>query len=100
MKLKGMIICAFIFPGIFFCTQSFATDELYLCGNIQEINTKDALLIVDVTSKSCRGPQKLKLSAAAKSKASFNVGERKCFFINSSRCNPGYLYTITKTVSE
>jgi len=99
MKLKGMIICAFMFPGILFCTQAFAVDGLYLCGIVQEVNAKDALVIVDVTSKSCRGPKKFKISAAT-SKNSFRVNERKCFFIDSDRCKAGYTHTITKTVTE
>lgn len=99
MKLKGMITCAFMFPGILFCTQAFAADGLYLCGNVQEVNAKAALVIVDVTSQSCRGLRKFKLPPA-KGGATFNVDERKCFFIDSNRCKAGYIHTITKTVTE
>jgi len=99
MKLKGMLTCAFMFPGILFCSQVFAVDELYLCGVVQEVNLKDALVTVDVASNICRGMRTFKLPAT-KDKASFTVADRKCFFINSSSCKAGYTYTITKTVSE
>ena len=99
MKLKGMITCAFMFPGILFCTKVFAMDELYLCGVTKEINTKTAMVIIDVTSQSCRGLRKFRLPVA-KGGAAFNVDERQCFFIDSNRCKAGYIQTITKTVTE
>lgn len=99
MKLKGMITCAFMFPGILFCTQAFAVDELYLCGVVQEVNLQTAQVTVDVASDSCRGVKTFKLPAT-KDRLSFNVAKRKCFFINSNSCKAGYTYTITKTVPE
>jgi len=103
MKSRWMTICcALIYSCIVFCTSAFAADavdQLYLCGIIEEINTQDALVTVDVASDSCRGLQKFKLPAAMGG-ASFNVDQRKCFFIDSSRCNAGYIYTITKIVTE
>jgi len=99
MKLKGMLTCAFMFPGILFCSQALAVDELYLCGIVQEVNLQTAQVTVDVASSSCRGVRTLKLPAT-KDKASFTVADRKCFFINSSSCKAGYTYTITKIVSE
>ena len=89
-----------MFPGILFCTQAVAVDELYLCGIVKEVNTIDALVTIDVASKSCGGLQKFKLSAATKGRTSFTVGNRKCFFINSNSCKAGYLYTITKIEPE
>lgn len=99
MKLKGMLTCAFMFPGILFCTQAFAADELYLCGVVQEVNLQTAQVTVDVASSSCRGIRTFKLPAT-KDRLSFNVNARKCFFIDSNRCKTGYTYTITKTVPE
>jgi hypothetical protein len=99
MKLKVMIICAVMFPGIFLCTQAFAEDELYLCGVVQEVNLQTAQVTVDVASDSCRGIRTFKLPTA-KDRLSFNVANRKCFFINSNSCKAGYTYTITKTVPE
>ena len=99
MKFKGMIICAFMFPGILFCTQAFAVDELYLCGTITEISIKDALVTVDVASDSCPGVRRFKLPTT-KDQTSFTVANRKCFFIDSNRCKPGYIHTITKTATE
>lgn len=99
MKLKRMITCAFMFPGILFCSQAFAVDELYLCGVVQEVNLQTAQVTVDVASDSCRGTRTFKLPAT-KDRTSFNVAGRKCFSINSNRCKAGYTYTITKTVPE
>lgn len=101
MKLKGMTICAIMFPCILFCTQAFAVDELYLCGVVQEVNLQTAQVTVDVASDGCRGIKTFKLPPpTSKDRASFNVAGRKCFFINSNSCKAGYTYTITKTVSE
>jgi len=99
MKLKGMLTCAFMFPGILFYSQAFAVDELYLCGVVQEVNIQAAQVTVDVASNSCRGMRTFKLPAT-KDRTSFSVASRKCFFINSNSCKAGYIYTITKTVSE
>lgn len=99
MKLKGMIICAVMFPGIFLGTQAFAVDELYLCGVVQETNPQTAQVTVDVSSDGCRGMRTFKLPAT-KDRASFNKAGRKCFFINSNSCKAGYTYTITKIVPE
>jgi len=99
MKLKGMLTCAFMFPGILFCTQALAVDELYLCGVVQEINLQTAQVTVDIASSSCRGVRTFKLPAT-KDRLSFNVTDRKCFFINSDSCKAGYTYTITKIVPE
>lgn len=99
MKLKGMLTCAFMFPGILFCTQAFAVDELYLCGIVQEVNLPAAQVTVDVSSDSCRGLRTFKLPAT-NDKASSNLVGQKCFFINSNSCKTSYIYTITKIVSE
>lgn len=99
MKLKGMLTCAFMFPGILFCSQAFAVDELYLCGVVQEVNLQTAQVTVDVASSTCRGLRTFKLPAT-KDATSLNMAGRKCFFINSSSCKTGYTYTITKIVPE
>ena len=93
MKLKGVITCAFMFPGILFCSQAFAVEDLYLCGVVREINTKDALVTVDVTSHSCRGLRKFKFTPG---KVSFTLDERKCFFIDRDRCSTGSVPAITR----
>ena len=99
MKLKGMLTCAFMFPGILFCSQAFAVDELYLCGVVQEINLQTAQVTVDVVSDSCRGIRTFKLLKTQDTN-SFNMAVRKCFFINNNSCKAGYTYTITKIVPE
>lgn len=99
MKLKGMLTCAFMFPGILFYSQAFAVDELYLCGVVQEINLQTAQVTVDVVSDSCRGMRTFKLPAT-KDTTTFNMVGRKCFLINSNSCKAGYIYTITKIVPE
>lgn len=99
MKLKGMLACTFMFPGILFCTQAFATDELYLCGVVQEVNLQAAQVTVDVKSDNCRGMRTFKLPAA-KGRAALNVNDRTCFIIDSNRCKTGYVHTITKTMPE
>jgi len=93
MKLKGMLTCAFMFPGILFCSQAFALEDMYLCGVVREVNAKDALVTVDVTSNTCRGLRKFKSTAG---KVSFTVDERKCFFINSDHCSSGSVPAITR----
>lgn len=103
MKSRWMTICcALIYSCIVFCSSAFAADavdQLYLCGIIKEINTKDAIVSVDVKSESCHGLQQFKLSAAMGGKV-LNVDDQKCFFIDSSRCQAGYKYTITKIETE
>ena len=99
MKLKGMIVCAFMFPGILFGTHAFALDELYLCGIVREVNIRDSQVTVDVSSESCRGLRKFMLPAG-KAGAAFKVNNRKCFYIDSNRCKPGYIHAITKIAPE
>lgn len=97
-----MIGRALISSCIVLCISAFtahAEDELYLCGTVEEISTQEALVTVDVTSSSCRGLKKFRLSPATRG-ASFDVGTRKCFFINSSHCDAGYIYTIIKIETE
>ncbi len=103
MRAKWIITCcAFISSCILWSSLILAADVadgLYLCGIVTETNIDEAFIKVDVQSESCRGPQKFKLSMAT-GRATMIVGERKCFFIDSSRCDEGYLYTITKIDSE
>ncbi len=99
MKLKVIMTYAVMFPGILFYTKAFAMDDLYLCGVTKEINTKTAMVIVDVASQSCRGLRTFRLPVA-KGGAAFNVDERRCFFIDSNSCQAGHIQTITKTATE
>lgn len=78
-----------------------ASDELYLCGIIQETSPRDEMVTVDVASGSCKGPRKFKLPPArARVGASLNTGERKCFFVDTNHCQAGSIHTITKITSE
>jgi hypothetical protein len=96
--MKSGKILAYSFLGlvaVFFHTSVFAEDELYLCGIVKEVNTKNAVVIVDVKSKSCRGLHTFNLSDA-KLMEYFIVEENRCFFIDSNQCQAGYKYNITK----
>lgn len=74
-------------------------DGLYLCGAVREINTEDAFIMVDVTSESCRGLHKFKLLTVTNG-VPLIVNASKCFFIDSSSCKQGFVYTITKIEKE
>ena len=101
MKLQKTIAGAMMFAGILWCTQAFAVDELYLCGVVREVNPQAAQVTVDVVSANCRGVRTFKLPPATdKNRQSFTVNDRKCFFIDSSRCKAGYVHAITKVSPE
>lgn len=93
MKLKGMLTCAVIFPGIFLCTQAFAVDNLFLCGIVKNVNEQKTLVTVDVKSGSCPGIRQFQL-AAPQAASRFIVGEKKCFPIDSSHCNDNNIHKI------
>lgn len=99
MKWKGILTCAVMLPGILFCTQAFAVDELLLCGVVQGVNLQAAQVTVDIASDNCRGTRTFKLPAT-RDRTAFSVNARKCFFIDSNRCKAGYIHTITKTTAE
>jgi len=93
MKLKGVIICAFMFPGILFCTQAFAMDNLFLCGIVKKVDARKALVSIDVKSGSCPGLRQFQL-AAPQAASRFIVGEKQCFPIDSSHCNDNIIHKI------
>ncbi|MDA8159978.1 MAG: hypothetical protein M0T76_04570 [Desulfobacteraceae bacterium] len=93
MKLKVMTTCAFMFPGLLFCTQAFAMDNLFLCGLVKDVDVQKALVSVDITSGSCPGLRQFQL-AEPQSASRFIVGEEKCFPIDSSHCNDNIVHKI------
>lgn len=93
MKLKGIIIGAFMFPGILFCSKAFAADNLYLCGVVKKVDAGKALVSVDIKSGSCPGTRQFQL-AAPQTASSFIVGKEKCFPIDSSHCNDNNIHKI------
>lgn len=93
MKLKGMITCAFMFPGILFCTQAFAVDNLFLCGVVKNVDAQKALVSVDVKSGSCPGIRQFQLTTP-QAASHFIVGEKKCFPIDSSHCNDNIIHKV------
>ncbi|MEW6595218.1 MAG: hypothetical protein AB1413_10150 [Thermodesulfobacteriota bacterium] len=102
MKPKRMLIGTTLLSGILLGTPpAFATDELYLCGTVEDANLASQLITINVASGGCRGLRTFKLSqAAANALVANGVGGRKCFFINSNTCQTGYTYTITKITPE
>ena len=102
MNSKKIITCAAILLGLLLgAPPAFATDELYLCGTVEDTNLASQLITINVASGGCRGPRTFKLApAAAKALAFQAAGGRKCFFINSNRCQAGYTYTITNITAE
>ncbi len=103
MNSKKVLACAVIMLSdlVPLASPAFATDELYLCGVVQDANLTNQLITIDVASGGCRGPRAFKLAAAAaKALTSQTTSGRKCFFINSNRCQAGYTYTITKITPE
>ena len=96
------ICCTLLSSCIFWGSLALAAetnDGLYLCGYIQEINTEETYIMVNVTSECCRGLHKFKLPNVMND-APLIVNTRKCFFIDSSSCNQGFVYTITKIDKE
>lgn len=102
MNSKRTITYAAIFFGLLLVAPpAFATDELYLCGTVENANLPGLLITINVASGGCRGLRTFKLSqAAANALAARGVGGRKCFFINSNTCKAGFTYTITKITPE
>lgn len=102
MKPKKVLIGFTLLSGISLGTPlAFATDELYLCGAVEDANLASRLITIDVASGGCRGLRTFKLSqAAANTLTAMGVGGRKCFFINSNTCQAGRTYTITKITPE
>ncbi len=96
MKSKMIIAFAFVGFAFFYHTSIFATDELYLCGIVNSVDSQNGTVSINVQSKSCYGIQTFKLPAN-NTRSSFKMDERQCFFINSSECRSGYLYSITRT---
>jgi len=95
MKLLKIFAFTLLVPSAFSHVSAIAEDELYLCGIIKDINQKNETIIIDVQSKSCHGLRKFKLHTL-KEMQSVNTDERKCFFIDSNRCNVGFIYNIIK----
>lgn len=94
-------ICALIFFEFLYSIPALAVDEPLLCGVVQEVNQREGIVVIDVTSESCRGPKEFKLPPAkTKGNVSLNVGDRKCFSINSNSCKAGNIYAITNIVPE
>lgn len=98
MKSTRLLACAtIILSGLLpDPLPALATDELYLCGVVQNINPSEGTIIVDVATKGCRGSRKFKLPPL-KGGTAIKLDDRKCFFIDSNHCKAGYTHTITKT---
>lgn len=95
MKSGKIIAYALVGLAVFFHTPVFAEDELYLCGIVKDVNTPKAVVTVDVKSQGCRGLHAFNLSNA-KLMEYFTVEENQCFFIDSTQCQTGHSYNITK----
>lgn len=93
MELKRMTICAFMFSGILFCTPAFALDELYLCGVVQNVDGKKAMVSINVKSDSCPGVKLFQL-ANPHAASRFIAGENKCFSIDSNNCRDNKTHKI------
>lgn len=78
---------------------TLADDELRLCGIVQQIDKAKNTVTVDVLSSSCPGVQAFKLPGTSTGTV-FNVDERKCFMIDSSRCDDSAMHTITEIEGE
>jgi hypothetical protein len=99
--MKSIIFTVGIVTGLVFfhLVPSFAMDELYLCGTVTNMDTQKNLVTVDVKSESCHGVHEFGLSAEL-GKNSVAVGEMKCFYIDSSRCQKDMTPQITKLINR
>ena len=76
---------------LFFCfvlihpVMTLAHDELQLCGMVQQVDKENNTVTIKVRSLSCPGDQKFNLSNTLTGTI-FNVGENKCFVIDSNQC--------------
>lgn len=96
MKPKLALSIALLALTVFCHSSVLASDELYLCGTVESVTAQTGKVSIDVKSASCNGLREFKLPTLNKGE-SFQVGTRKCFYINSSECKDGHIYTITKT---
>jgi len=89
LPLSLLFFCfVLIHPAI-----TLAVDELRLCGLVQQIDKEKNTVTINVQSLSCPGDQKFKL-ANPLTRANFNVGENRCFVIDSNHCSGTTMHTI------
>jgi len=90
---------------IFFCfvlihpAITLAEDKLRVCGIVQKIDREKITVTVEVLSSSCPGVQMFKLPDV-QSGTFFIIDERKCFVIDSNRCDDAALHRIIEIVGE
>lgn len=71
----------------------FAADELYLCGIVKEVNTKEKMVRVQVISRGCAGEKTFKVSLSQQLDK-FIAGEDTCFMIDMNTCPQRQVATI------
>lgn len=96
MKLLNMLLL-FVFFNLFISLTvsetAFADDELYLCGVVKEVNTKEGMVRIEVTSEGCAGEKIFKVPQVQELNR-FLVGEARCFMINTNTCPQQQIATI------
>lgn len=94
MKSRWMVICcALIYSCFVLCASALAEDELYLCGVVKEVNTRESTVRIQVVSEGCRGEKIFKVMKVQQL-THFLVGENKCFSIDTDTCPKQQIATI------
>jgi len=99
MKTTLPLCIIFFCCGLLYHAAAFAGDELHLCGIVQEVDQAKGTAKINVLSASCPGVQIFKL-ANAQTGTILNVGEKKCFLIDSVYCADTFQHTIVKVDGE
>jgi len=72
-----------------------ASDELFLSGVVRSIDSLSSTVTVDVKSQGCKGVRNFEADDV--SVFEHRLGKTVSFFIDSSTCRDGEVYTIIKT---
>lgn len=78
------------------CAQTVsALDNLFLTGFLRSFDSKSGLIRIDVTSEGCKGLREFKEPEGAKADMDASlIGKQIHFYIDSSVCERGQVYTI------
>jgi hypothetical protein len=93
LSLKGAAFLSLLL-GVFL-GELCAEEQLFLTGIVRSIDTARGILRIEVTSQVCRGLREFAVPQAAREDLDETlIGKRLGFYIDSSTCERGKVYTI------
>jgi len=93
IKILLLFVFYHLSTGLAVNETAFANDELYLCGVVKKVNTRERKVDIQVVSEGCAGIKIFKVSTSQQIEK-FIIGDDICFKIDMNTCPQSISATI------